>query len=58
MFGWHFLNKIGNFEIWKTPTKYLVCYKIRWVFIFTDTYQEALDIAKVKHQELINSHSN
>ena len=53
MLGWKFLTRIGNFEIWKTQSKYLVCYKIKWIFVFTDTYQEAFDKAHFLQDKLI-----
>ena len=35
--GWHFVKKAaGTIEVWKTPTKWLVCAHYEGVFKFVD----------------------
>lgn len=40
--GWNLLKRLDFIEIWKTPTKYLTCAHYEGVFIFANTYNEAV----------------
>ena len=42
---WEFKAKFGHWEVWKTPSKFLVCYHYERIFVFTDTLKEAMEIA-------------
>ena len=37
--GWQFLYQRGVWELWKTPTKYLVCYHYGGQYEFYPDYQ-------------------
>jgi hypothetical protein len=39
--GWQFLLQKGVWELWKTPTKYLVCYHYGGEYKFFTDYQTA-----------------
>lgn len=40
--GWNLLKRLDFIEIWKTPTKYLTCAHYEGIFIFANTYSEAI----------------
>lgn len=40
--GWSSLKRLDFIEIWKTPTKYLTCAHYEGIFIFANTYSEAI----------------
>ena len=40
--GWNLLKRLDFIEIWKTSTKYLTCAHYEGVFIFANTYNEAI----------------
>lgn len=45
--GWRFITAVNKLiEVWKTPTRFLSCYKYGGVFVFSDSENEALEIAK------------
>lgn len=40
--GWSLIKRYNySFEIWKTPKKYLACYKYQGIFKYFDTFKEA-----------------
>ena len=39
--GWEKITTKGFVEVWKTPTKFLTCYKYGGIFIFCNSEEEA-----------------
>lgn len=52
--GWKFLYKKGVWELWKTPTKYLVCYHYGGKYEFCPDYQTAKTILDKKSKKSYN----
>lgn len=44
--SWKLLKSYHFVELWKTPTKYLVCYKYGGIFHFVDTFEEGVKLIK------------
>ena len=40
--SWKLLKSYHFVELWKTPTKYLVCYKYGGIFHFVNTFEEGV----------------
>ena len=53
--SWKLLKTYKFVEVWKTPTKYLVCYHYGGVFKYCTSYSDALkSIKEVYDQSLAN----
>ena len=52
MDSWKLLRTFKEVEFWKTPTRYLVCYRYGRVFKFFDSYNEGLQNLKEFYNRL------
>lgn len=52
--GWQFLYQKGVWKLWKTPTKYLVCYQYGGEYEFYPDYQTAKAALDKKPKESYN----
>lgn len=53
MYNWELLSNdhITGIELWKTPTKYLVCQRYLSHFRFLDTKEQAISFCRQAAQE-------
>lgn len=53
--SWKKLKNYDFIEVWKTPTKFLVCYKYKKVFKFCDTLDESIKLMIQLHDQLVDN---
>lgn len=53
--SWKLLKSYHFVELWKTPTKYLVCYKYGGIFHFVDTFEEGVKLIKPVYDQSLAS---
>lgn len=46
--GWEYLSKKGIWELWKTPTMFLVCYHYGQQYYFFSTEREATEFLNLQ----------
>lgn len=51
--SWKLLKSYKFIDLWKTPTKYLVCYHYGGIYKFFETYEEGVENIKVVYDQSI-----
>lgn len=46
--GWEYLSKRGIWELWKTPTKFLVCYHYGLQYYFYENERDAQEFLSLQ----------
>ena len=49
---WHLLKSYHYVELWKTPSRFLVCYKYKGIFKFVNSFQEGIEMMKNIYDQL------